>query len=361
MYLYNKYIVKTILPVLSVLTIILTSLVWIVQLLNQLGLIDKGIELRLFLEIAILLIPSLLYMILPIVSVISIIYVYNRLQEERQLIILKSAGLSNSQLAKPALFIAILVTILTYYISAYMMPVSYNNLKKNIINFKQNYVSNIIEPRTFNQISKHVTVYVDRKSSNNEMEGVILFDNKIPEQKTIFFAKKGIIFSTDNQNTNFILSKGLRHSYDSKGHLTKLHFEQLELEINNEIKDISNRVKTSMELTIPQMLWPDTQMSADKQQRLIIDGHCRIIWPMFNLSLSMLALSTFLSFCPTRKTNYKQIIYSFVPTLIAAYFHFTLQKMSYFNPDYIYLCYANILICILYSMWQNNRKFIRHY
>ena len=130
MYIYSKYIAKTIIPVLFVITIVLTSLVWIVQVLNLVSLLEKGVELKSFIKLVSLLIPYLLFMIMPIISVIGVIYVYARLQDERQLIILRGAGLNNYEIAKPALLVATILTIIAAYISAYLMPVSYNNLKK---------------------------------------------------------------------------------------------------------------------------------------------------------------------------------------------------------------------------------------
>jgi lipopolysaccharide export system permease protein len=119
---YKKYIFKTIFPTFLTLSAVLTSLVWITQTLRLVHLIDKGIAFKTFLKIVVFLIPSLLFMILPIITVISVIVVYNRLQDERQLLILRSAGLSNFNLAKPALFITLLITIFASYVSAYLRP-----------------------------------------------------------------------------------------------------------------------------------------------------------------------------------------------------------------------------------------------
>ena len=122
---YKKYIFKTILPTFLVLSTVLTSLVWITQTLRLVHLIDKGIAFKSFIKIVMLIIPSLLFMILPVITVISVIVVYNRLHEERQLIIFQSAGLSNFSLSKPALYVTILITIFAFYTSAYLMPSSY--------------------------------------------------------------------------------------------------------------------------------------------------------------------------------------------------------------------------------------------
>jgi len=353
---YKKYIFKTIFPTFLTLSAVLTSLVWITQTLRLVHLIDKGIEFTTFLKIVVLLIPSLLFMILPVITVISVIVVYNRLQDERQLLILRSAGLSNFNLAKPALFLAILITIFASYISAYLMPYSYNKLKQETSNFQKGYVANIIEARTFNQISKTSTIYIDKRNSDGSMDGVIFFDNKNPENRTIFFAKQGIINTTDSENTQFELIDGLRHSYDSQGNLTKLYFDNLAVVIGSEKNDEGSRSKTSLELYLNEMLWPDASLSTEKQNRLITDAHSRIIWPLFNFAFVFLSLSIFLRQPYNRKSHIKQYIITFIPILIASYFHFTLQKIAYTDLNYIFLCYANVFICIMLSIWLNTKK-----
>jgi lipopolysaccharide export system permease protein len=335
---------------------VLTSLVWITQTLRLMHLIDKGIEFGNFLKIVMLLIPSLLFMILPIITVISIIFVYNRLQDERQLVILRSAGLSNFNLAKPALLAALFISIFSIYISAHLMPFSYNKLKQETNNFQKGYVSNIIKARTFNQISRTSTIYIDGKNSDGSMDGIIFFDNKIPENRTIFFARQGRIVNTDENNTQFELINGIRHSNDKQGNLTKLYFDSLAVAVQSETADEQSRSKTSLELYLHEMLWPDTDLPLINQKRLIADGHARIIWPIFSFCFVFLSLSIFLRHPFNRKSHIKQFILTFTPILIISYFHFTLQKIAYLDLNYIFLCYANVFICMILGIWLNMRK-----
>ncbi|GAB4162197.1 MAG: LptF/LptG family permease [Rickettsiaceae bacterium] len=269
---------------------------------------------------------------------------------------LRSAGLSNYAIAKPALLVAVYLTVISYYVSAHLMPISYNLLKLSLSGFRENYISSIIEARTFNQISKYITIYVSKKHSDRSMEGVILFDNKAPDNRTIFFAKNGEIITFDQQRTEFELTEGVRHSYDSSGNLTKLYFDSMVVDVVSDSTNFSNRSKTSLELFIHELLWPSDKVSIEKQSRLIIDGHSRLIWPLFNFIFVFLALSTFLNFSYSRKVNVKQYIYTFIPVIIASYFHFTLQKIAYKDLDYVFLCYANVFICIIFSILQSTRN-----
>jgi lipopolysaccharide export system permease protein len=353
MYTYNKYITKTILPTLVVLTVFLTALVWITQILNMLSLIDKGMEIKNFFGLIILLVPYLLFMIIPIIAVISVIYTYSRLQEERQLIVLRSGGINNYDLLKPALIVAAYLTVISYCLSLYLVPITYNRLKIDLSNFRESYITNIIEEKRFNQISKNATIYVDKKNPDHSMNGVVLFDNKIAAQRTIFFAKTGEIIHLDPLKTEFALYKGIRHSYDNEGNLTKLHFDEMLLEISGDAATSNERSKISLALFIHEMLWPAGEFSPDKQKKLITDGHMRLIWPLYNFVLVFMGLSIFLNFNYSRRHYARQYFYIFLPIVITLYFHFTLQKLSYNDLNYIFLCYMNLFVCIVFSIWKN--------
>ncbi len=353
---YSKYIIKNIIPLFLLLSLVLTSMVWITQMLNLISLFEKGITLKNFLKISILLLPYLLFIIMPLVSLITMVYVYFRLQEGRQLLVLRSAGLSNFKLLKPALIVATLITIIVYFISAYVMPVSYSSLKLNLSKFKEGYISNIIDVKTFNQLSKYITIYIDKKNSNKSFEGVILFDNKVADDRVIFFAQKGEIINLNPKKTEFELLHGVRHSYDKAGKLTKLYFDSMIVELINNNSITEDRNRTNLELFIYEMLYPDPKLPIIKQKILITEGHLRLIWPLYNFAFVFLALSIFLNFPYNRQNYLQQYVYTLLPIIFIAYFHFTLQKIAYKNLNYIYLCYGNVFAAIIFSLWQSNRN-----
>lgn len=354
---YKKYISKAILYPFLALSVGLTSIVWITQILKLLYLIDKGVGFTEFCSLMILILPSLFFMISPLVSVLSVIFVYNKLQENREIITLKASGLSNFSITKPALTFAFIVTLFVYYISSYLMPLSYNKLKSGLSNVRENYLSSIIDEKKFNQISKNITVYIDKKNSDSTLENIILFDNEIPENRTILFAKMGKI-NLQKDRLLFQLEDGFRQSFDKNHKLTKLHFDNLVMEIRKTINSGNNRNKTSLELYINEMIWPNDELSEERKNRLIIDGHQRLVWPLFNYCFVFLALTMFLGVPYTKKSNLKQIIYTCFPLTIIAYFHFTLQKIAYQKPFFIFACYANLLCCIIFSIWKSRKRTI---
>ncbi len=355
MLIYKKYIIKSILSHIFTFSCVLVTLTWITQIFKLLYLIEKGIAINQFFKLTLLVLPSLFLTISPIITALATIYVYNNLQYENQLIIFKTSGFSNFTITKPALLVATIITIFAYYISLYLVPLSYNKMQTDLNHFRETYVSNIITEKTFNQISKYVTIYVNNKNEENVLEGIILFDNKISEQKSVLFAKLGKIIS-DEQKPIFHLQDGFRHCFDKNGNLTKLFFDNLFFEINSKKNIINNRNKKG--LYIHEMFWnKDSSMSQEKKERLIVDGHQRLIWPLFNYCLTFLALSIFLSLSYNRKSNIRQILFAVIPLISIIYLHFTFQKIAYQNPIYILACYLNIMLGIIISLWFCKTKY----
>lgn len=355
MLIYKKYIAKSILYPFLVLGVVLTGLVWITQILKLMYLIDRGVGLTDFFRLTILILPSLFFVISPLICVLSTIFVYYKLQEDRELIIFKASGLGNFSLIKPALTFATIVTLFGYYISSYLMPLSYNKLKSELRNFRENYLSRIIDEKKFNQISKNITVYIDKRNPDSTLEGIILFDNEVPENRSVLFARNGKIFVQDNALL-FQLQDGFRQIFDENNNLNSLYFDSLLMEVKKNNINNNDRSRTSLELYINEMLWPNETISEERKMRLIIDGHQRLLWPLFNYCLVFLALATFLNQPYNRRSHFKQMLYTFIPLVLVSYIHFSGLQIAYQNRNYIGVCYLNIILCLIFSVWQSRRK-----
>jgi lipopolysaccharide export system permease protein len=358
MLVYQRYIAKNILLPFVVITFIITGIVWITQILRLLYLIDKGIRLSQFFGLVILVIPSLLFVVLPFVSILACIYTYNRLSEERQLTILKSCGLSNIKLAIPALLIAGLVTLISYYISAQVLPLSYTKLKSNLNFIKDNYVLNIINEKAFTPISKYITIYINKKTPDGKMLGLILFDNRNNENPAIIFAEYGKL-KNYNDTPIFQLYSGSRQAYDNNDNITKLYFDSLIVELtSNKTKKFEQEAysRDINEYYIQELFNPISELSEQRKKKLLAEGHQRLIWPLYNFVLTFLAMAVFLKQPYNKKSHFKQILLTSIAVVVVTYLHFTFQNLASRDLNFILACYANLLISIIFSIWLFMRR-----
>ena len=76
LYKYQKYFIKNILYYFLIIFSVAISIIWAVQLLKFLYLLQQGISILDFLSFAIYLLPSILFVTLPIILLISVFLTY---------------------------------------------------------------------------------------------------------------------------------------------------------------------------------------------------------------------------------------------------------------------------------------------
>src|SRR5579885_2571208 len=103
----NRYILRQCLSVMIFVTGALTAAVWLAQSLKLVDLIvNRGLSAEVFLYLAVLILPRFLDIVLPIGAFIAVLFVFNRLMSESELVVMRAAGLGPLSLAKPVFVLA---------------------------------------------------------------------------------------------------------------------------------------------------------------------------------------------------------------------------------------------------------------
>ena len=95
------------------LLLVLTGLAWMMQIMSMMKFLLKyGIDVASFLGLTALMIPFIASIIVPFVCFIAVIFVYNKLISDNEITVMAASGLSPRQIARPALRMGVVLTIL---------------------------------------------------------------------------------------------------------------------------------------------------------------------------------------------------------------------------------------------------------
>lgn len=120
----NLYIFRQIGVSVVFLAFAITCAIWLTQSLRYVDyIVNRGLSLGTFFFFTMLLMPSLLVIILPMALFISVLFIYNRMATDRELIVMRAAGLSPMQLSSPAMWMATVVMLAGYAFNLYLLPV----------------------------------------------------------------------------------------------------------------------------------------------------------------------------------------------------------------------------------------------
>src|SRR5215469_10674720 len=180
----NRYILRQCFGIMIFATAALSAAIWLAQSLRLIDLIvNRGLSVDLFLYLVALILPRFLDIVLPVGVFIAVLFTYNRLTAESELVVMRSAGLSHFALAKPVLILAGIAFLILASLSAYFLPASNRAFKDMQFEIRNRFVSSLIQEGTFTTISDKITIYVRSRNDRGEVTGLLINDSRNPEKQ----------------------------------------------------------------------------------------------------------------------------------------------------------------------------------
>src|SRR5260221_9663463 len=157
----NRYILRQCLSMMVFVPAALSAAVWLAQSLRLVDLIvNRGLSIEVFLYLAVLILPRFLDIVLPIGAFIAVLFVFNRLTSESELVVMRSAGLGPLALARPVFALAGIAFAALLLLSAYFLPASNREFKDLQFEIRNRFVSALLQEGAFTTISDKLTIYI---------------------------------------------------------------------------------------------------------------------------------------------------------------------------------------------------------
>lgn len=302
---YIRYISKHLLWPALLITGALTSIIWLTQALRLIDfIVNRGLAMRDFIYITSLLFPGLLSMLVPIASFLAVLFTYNKLQSDSELIVFRGAGLSRLQLATPALLVSLLAAAFCYFLTLYLQPLSMRQFRDMHAFLRDNYSSVLLQEEVFNTPVEGLTVFVRERDSAANLRGILVHDNREEASPVTMMAEQGKLIQGPS-GPQFYLEKGLRQERHN-GRVSWLNFDQYTIDISFYAEVLSERDRKIDEQYLSELFDPNiSDPKARAQARA--EGHQRLVWPLYNIALALLAAATMLSGAYSRKGQWKRI------------------------------------------------------
>src|ERR1700682_2069380 len=169
----DRYILRQCFAVMIFVTAALSAAIWLAQSLRLIDLIvNRGLSIDVFLYLAALILPRFLDIVLPIGVFIAVLFTFNRLTAESELVAMRSVGLSHLALARPVLILAGIAFLMLMSLSAYFLPASNRAFKDLQFEIRNRFVSSLLQEGTFTNISDKLTIYVGSRNERGEITGI---------------------------------------------------------------------------------------------------------------------------------------------------------------------------------------------
>ena len=293
----TRYILTQLFTAMVFVSLGLTLAVWLSQSLRWIGyIVNRGLPATTFLSFVALLLPSFLGVVLPIAAFCAVLFIYHKLIMDSELVVMRAAGLSQLQLARPALLLVVFVMIAGYSITLYFLPVSYREFKDLQNSIRNDFSAVLLQEGTFNSISDGITVYVRSRSSDGELRGILVHDNRNPSKPVTMMAERGALVMSE-YGPRVVMVNGNRQQVEREsGKLSLLYFDRYTVELAQLQGTANTRWREPRERFLPELLFPSSDLNDQKYRNaLIAEGHQRLVAPLYSLAFIMVALAALLS------------------------------------------------------------------
>jgi lipopolysaccharide export system permease protein len=252
----DRYIFRNIAIATLFVTIVLSVLVLLTQSLRFLELVvSSGASGFSFWILTALTLPKFLEIILPLGLMAAVLFTYNRLTIDSELIVLRSLGFSPVRLARPALLLSGILGIFLFAVMGWVAPLSNDSIQKIRGEIKAQMSALLFRDGIFNEAGKGLMVYIRDRNSKGELEGVLIHDRREENKPPVtIIAKSGVLVTTD-EGQQVLVYNGMRQEFDAeKKNLSRLAFDQYSIDLPEQVGKAGKRWKEPEERSFRDLL-----------------------------------------------------------------------------------------------------------
>ena len=349
----NRYMFAQVLAATVAITVGLTFAVWLTQSLRLIDfIVNRGLPATTFLYFIGLLLPSFIGIVLPIAAFCAVLFVYNKLIMDSEMVVLRAAGLSHLQLSRPALRLGFVVVGVSYAISLYLLPASYRAFKDLQYELRSDFSTVLLQEGAFNTVTDGITVYVRERTGEGELLGILVYDTREPGEPVTMMAERGAMVHSE-EGPRVVMANGNRQQRDAEnGRVSFLYFDRYTVELSKLREAPETRWREPKERFLME-LFAVGPHPADKAYRneLVAEGHQRLVQPLYGLSFILVGLAALLAGEFNRRGQSHRVLFAILIVAVLEAQSLALHDLAIRSERTVPMMYAGAILPILGALY----------
>jgi len=349
----TRYMFRQALLVMLSVCLVFSFAVWLVQALRLIDLIvNRGLSVSVFLHLAVLILPRFVDAVLPIAVFFAVLFIYNKLIAESELVVMRAAGVSPLTLAGPALLTGITGTVLLYALALYFLPAANRSFKDLQFEIRNRFASVLIQDGVFNTVSDRLMIYVKSRDDNGELFSILIYDNRQADKPVTVFAERGAVANTP-EGPRLLMLDGTRQERDiSNGHLSVLSFEKYTLELS-ELNDAPGGRDRQVDerYTTDLIFGMGANEEPEWRRAVLVELNMRFAGPLAALAMAALAVTCLLTGQFNRRGQSRRVLMAVLIALLLEIVDVGLKNLATRSPIALPLIYINLALPLAACLW----------
>ncbi|MDP7668525.1 MAG: LPS export ABC transporter permease LptF [Rhodospirillales bacterium] len=346
----TRYILRQLAVGMVLASIALTGVMWLSQSLKFIDMIvNRGLSLGTLFYLTLLLLPNFLSIILPIALFAVVSFVYGKLITDRELVVMRSAGMSQLALAKPVFLLAGVVVVFAYAVNIYLLPDSYEKFRKLKWDISYHYSHIFLQEGAFNVVSDDVTVYIRERSADRQLRGILVHDERDDEKPSTIMASRGALVQSDGK-VRVVMFDGNRQEVDkATNKLSILYFDRYTLDLQNVRNEPSVRYREARERDLRELLSLEEGDldNPNDYGKFVVEGHKRLTGPVYAFGYAIIAVALLISGTISRRSQNRRIVIAVAFFILVQASTMGLENVCAKKSELVPLLYPHALLPIV--------------
>ena len=334
----DRYILKQLILNFVFFLSIFALIVWInraIRLFDQL--IANGHSFVIFIEFAILSLPSIASIVFPLASFTSVVFVTNRLKNDAEMTIIQSAGLSPFRLLKTFSIFGMLSMLSLGFFTNLIVPSASKTLYERQAELDSSVSAKLLKEGKFIHPISGITFYVKEIEENGTLLNVFFNDRRSQDEYLTYTASRAFLAKDENK-TALYMENGLIQTFDYfRKELSTTSFRSITIELSDAIEKRNSEVVYLSH--VPTWLMINniqkvTELTNASKGSITLEFHTRLHRPIFCFVAAILGFSSLLIGTPSRFGLSKQITLALSVIIL----------MKIFESYTIKICIDNFLL-----------------
>lgn len=294
---FDRYIFRNLLIASLIIAATLLGVVFLTQSLRFLELvIESGATSATFWLLAALALPRFFEIVIPLSLAAAILFVYNRMTSDSELIVIRAVGFDSAMLARPAMLLSIFAMVFLLFNNLWLAPRAISGMQEMRQTVKAQISTSLFREGVFNQMGQGLTVYIRERAKDGTLLGVLIHDGRDAEAPpSTVIAKSGTLILSP-EGYQVLVYDGSRQEYNSESKtLKRLNFNRYSIELP-ESDPVRQRWREPEERTVFELINPDMSVPRDVEslRDFKVELHRRIVGPFFAVVFCLMACTALL-------------------------------------------------------------------
>ena len=242
--------------------------------------------------------PFFLFMLIPVACLLSIFLVFLRMSNDRELIALKSGGVSLYQILPAPIIFSLSASILALVISLGGISWGFDNFRRTALELAHSKTQMVLQPGIFHKDFPGLTIYAKNVDADQRLRQVFVEDQTRPEITAMIVAPVGYVVTEPTEGRILFALEHGRIYRMQRNAITELRFDSylVRLDLDQLLMGISQREPRPKEMSWSELRsWsamPDLVEVRGEEfaNRVAVEIQKRWVVPVACLILGLLAI-----------------------------------------------------------------------